>query len=147
MAAILISFLPRLVAHRRSLRFRLGRWMSIRTTSLRRASEAWALVSACWLVRAVAFFLLLGALGVGYSLPLALLFLCAGAAAAAIPVGLAGAATQIGVGGAALVASGVGTAQALHVAISVGVLGVVTGTAVLVAAVVWRSALSLLPST
>jgi hypothetical protein len=146
-AAILISFLPRLAAHRRSLRFRLGRWMSIRTTSLRRASEAWALVSACWLVRAVAFFLLLGALGVGYSLPLALLFLCAGAAAAAIPVGLAGAATQIGVGGAALVASGVGTAQALHVAISVGVLGVVTGTAVLVAAVVWRSALSLLPST
>jgi hypothetical protein len=50
--------------------------------SLRRAaSQAWALVSACWLVRAVALFLLLGTLGVGFSFPLALLFLCSGAAA------------------------------------------------------------------
>ena len=103
-------------------------------------------MSACWFVRAIAFFLLLGALGVGYSLPLALLFLCAGAAAAALPVGLAGAATQIGAGGAALVASGVDASKALHAALSVGVLGVVTGTAVLVAVVAWRGALSLLPS-
>jgi len=145
-AAVLISALPRLAANRRALRFRLGRWVSTRTTSLRRASEAWALVSACWFVRAVAFFLLLGALGVGYSLPLALLFLCAGAAAAALPVGLAGAATQVGAGGAALVATGVGASEALRVAVSIGVLGVLTGTAVLVTAVVWKSALSLLPS-
>ena len=42
--------------------------------------------------------------------------------------------------------SGVGASQALHVAVSIGVLGVITGTAVLVAAIVWRSALSLLAS-
>jgi hypothetical protein len=144
-AAAVISALPRVAASRRTLRFRLGRWVSTRTTSLRRASEAWALVSACWFVRAVACFLLLGALGVGYSISLALLFLCAGAAAAALPLGLAGAATQAGAGGAALTATGVGASEALHVAVSIGVLGVLTGTAVLVAAIVWRSGRSLLP--
>jgi hypothetical protein len=145
-AAAVIAMLPRMAASRRTLRFRLGRWVSGRTTSRRRASEAWALVSACWLVRAVACFLLLGALGVGYSISLALLFLCAGAAAAALPVGLAGAATQAGAGGAALAATGIGAPEALHVAVSGGVLGVLTGTAVLVAAVAWRSGRSLLPA-
>lgn len=146
-AAALIFALPRLAVHRRTLRFRLGCWLSTRATSRRRASEAWLLVSGCWLARAAACLLVLGALGVGYSLPLAILFLCAGAAAAALPVGLAGAATQVGAGGAVLVATGVGATQALHVALSVGLLGVLTGTAVLVVAVVWRSAQSLLPST
>jgi hypothetical protein len=70
-AAAVIVALPRLAGSRGALRFRLGRWLSPRTTSLRRASEAWALVSACWLVRAVACFLLLGILGLGYSVPLA----------------------------------------------------------------------------
>jgi hypothetical protein len=144
-AAAVIAVLPRVAASRRTLRFRLGRWVSTRTTSPRHASEAWALVSACWFVRAVASFLLLGTLGVGYSISLALLFLCAGAAAAALPLGLAGAATQAGVGGAALAATGVGPSEALHVAVSTGLLGVLTGTAVLVAAIVWRSGTSLLP--
>ena len=142
-AAAVIVALPRLAASRRALRFRLGRWLSPRTTSLRRASEAWALVSACWLVRAVAFFLLLGTLGLGFSLPLALLFLCAGAAAAALPIGPAGAATQVAAGAAALIASGVGGSEALAVAISVGALGVLTGAATFVFAVLWRTGTSL----
>jgi uncharacterized membrane protein YbhN (UPF0104 family) len=143
-AAVVISVLPRVAASRRMLRFRLGRWVSTRTTSRRLASEAWLLVSACWLMRAVAFFLLLGALGVGYSISLALLFLCAGAAAAALPLGLAGAATQAGAGGAVLAATGVSGTEALHVAVSIGVLGVLTGTAVLVATLLWRGGMSLL---
>jgi len=146
-AAAGIVALPRLAASRRALRFRLGRWLSPRTTSLRRASEAWALVSACWLVRAAAFFLLLGTLGLGFSLPLALLFLCAGAAGAALPIGPAGAATQVGAGAAALIASGVGASQALAAAISVGALGVVTGAATLLFAVAWRTGSSLLAHT
>jgi uncharacterized membrane protein YbhN (UPF0104 family) len=142
-ATAVILALPRLAASRR-LRFRLGRWVSPRTTSGRAASQAWALVSACWLVRAVALFLLLGTLGVGYSFPLALLFLCAGAAGAALPIGPAGAATQVGVGGAALVASGVGTSKALSVAVSVGALRIFSaGGAVFLCAVAWRTALSL----
>src|SRR5205085_12304796 len=143
-AAALIVFLPRLARSRRSLRFRLGRWLSPRTTSLRRASQAWALVSTCWLVRAVALFVLMGALGIGYSFPPALLFLCAGAAAAALPIGPAGAATQVGAGAAALLASGVGASQALGVAISLGALGVLSGAAILLFAVAGRSARSFL---
>jgi uncharacterized membrane protein YbhN (UPF0104 family) len=142
-AAALILALPRLAASSRALRFRVGRWLSPRTTSRRAASEAWALVSACWLVRAVALFLLLGTLGVGFSFPLALLFLCAGAAAAALPIGPAGAATQVGAGGAALIASGIGASKALSVAISVGALGIFSGTAIFLFAVLWRSGLAL----
>jgi len=51
-AAAVIVALPRVVASRHCLRFRLGRWLTPRTTSLRRASQAGALVLACWLVRA-----------------------------------------------------------------------------------------------
>jgi hypothetical protein len=142
-AAAVIVALPRLAASRRALRFRLGRWLSPRTTSLRRASEAWSLVSACWLVRAVALFLLLGTLGIGFSFPLALLFLCAGAAAAALPIGPAGAATQVGAGATALIASGFGASQSLAVALTVGALGVLSGAAILLFAVAWRTGMSL----
>jgi uncharacterized membrane protein YbhN (UPF0104 family) len=141
-AALLILALARLSASRRSLAFRFGRWLSSRATPLRRASEAWALVSACWLARAVAFFHLLGTLGVGFSVPLTLLLLCAGAAAAALPIGPAGAATQVGAGAAALIASGVGSSQALAATVAVGALGVLSGAAVFVAAVVWRTGLT-----
>jgi uncharacterized membrane protein YbhN (UPF0104 family) len=142
-AAAVIVALPRLAASRRAMRFRLGRWLSPRTTSLRAAAQAWALVSGCWLVRAVALFLLLGALGVGFSFPLALIFLCAGAAAAALPIGPAGTATQVGASAAALIASGVGASQALGVAVSIGALGVFSGAAIVLFAVAWRMGLRL----
>jgi lysylphosphatidylglycerol synthase-like protein len=145
-AAAAIVALPRLIGCRRASRFRLGRWLSPRTTSLSQASQAWALVSACWVVRAVALFLLLGTLGVGYSVPLALLFLCAGAAAAALPIGPAGTATQVGAHSAALLASGVGASQALSVSVSVGALGVLAGGAIFLFAVAWRTGVSLVPA-
>jgi hypothetical protein len=145
-AAAVIVALPRLSTSERALRFRLGRWLSPRTTSLRRASEAWALVFACWLVRAVACFVLLGTLGIGYSIPRALLFLCAGAAAAALPIGPAGTAAQVGGGAAALIASGSGASQALAVAVSVAALGVLSGAAIVVFAVAWRVRLSVNPT-
>ena len=107
--------------------------------------EAWALVSACWLLRAVALFLLLGTLGLGFSFPLALLFLSAGAAAAALPIGPAGAATQAGASGAVLIASGVGASQAIDVALAVGILGVLSGAAILLFAIIWRTGLLLMP--
>src|SRR5438132_3405128 len=138
-AAVLIVSLPRLVASRRALRFRLGRWLSPRTTSLRRASQGWVLVSACWLVRAIALFLLLGTLGIGFSFPLALLFLCAGAAAAALPIGPAGAATQVSASATALIASGFGVSQALAAAVSVSALGVLSGAAIFLFALARRT--------
>ena len=145
-AAAVIVALPRLAASRRALRFRLGRWLSPRTTSLRRASEAWALVSACWLARAIAVYLLLGTLGIDFSAPLALLFLCAGAAAAALPIGPAGAATQIGAGATALIASGVGASAALAAAVSVATLGVLSGAVIVGVAVAWRTGRWLAPT-
>jgi uncharacterized membrane protein YbhN (UPF0104 family) len=145
-AAAAVIVLPRLAGSKRALRFRLGRWLSPRTTSLDRATQAWAFVFACWLVRGVACFILLGTLGLGYSFPLALLFLCAGAAAAALPIGPAGAATQAGAGTAALAAAGVGTSQALAASVSVGALGVFCGAAVLLFAVAWRTGRLLLPA-
>lgn len=112
-AAAVIVALPRLAESRRARRFRLGRWLNPRTTSLCRAAQAWAFVSGCWRVRGLAFLILLGTLGLSYSFPLALLFLCAGAAAAALPIGPAAAATQAGAGTATLAAAGIGTSQAL----------------------------------
>ncbi len=144
-AAALILGLPHLARSRRVMSYRLGRWLSPRTTSPRRAVEAWILVSACWLIRGLALFLLLGTLGIGYSIPLSLLFLCAGAAAAALPVGPAGTATQAGAGAAALIGSGVGGSQAVAVAISVAALGVFSGAAVFLFAITWRAGVSLLP--
>ncbi len=143
-AAAVIVALPRLAGSKRALRFRLGRWLSPRTTSLHRATQAWALVIGCWVVRGVACFIMLGTLGLGYSFPLALLFLCAGAAA--LPIGPAGAATQAGVGTAALAASGIGTSQALAASVSVGALGVFSGAAVLLFAVAWRTVRLLVPA-
>lgn len=145
-AAAVIVALPRLAKSKRALRFRLGRWLSPRTTSLYRATQAWAFVIGCWLVRGVACFILLGTLGLSYSFPLALLFLCAGAAAAALPIGPAGAATQAGAGTAALAASGIGTSQALAASVSGAALGVFSGTAVLLFALAWRTGRLLLPA-
>ena len=144
-AATLIVALPRLVTSGSVARFRVGRWLAARTTSRRLASEAWLFVSACWAVRGVAFFLVLGTLGVGFSLPLALLFLCAGAAAAALPIGPAGAATQVGAGAAALMAAGVGASPAVAVALAAGALGVLAGAAAVLGAVAWRVTLALAP--
>jgi hypothetical protein len=136
-AAIVVATLPRLAASRRARRFRIGRWAGPRTTSLRSASEAWGIVSACWVIRALAVFLVLGTIGVGFSPSLALLVLCAGAAAAALPLGLAGTATQVGAGVTALVASGIGASEALGAAVSLAALGVFSGAAVLLIAVGW----------
>jgi uncharacterized membrane protein YbhN (UPF0104 family) len=145
-ASAVIVALPRLAGSERALRFRLGRWLSPRTTSLSRATQAWAFVLGCWLVRGVACFILLGTLGLGYSFPLALLFLCAGAAAAALPIGPAGAATQAGAGTAALAAAGVGASQALAASVSVGALGVFSGAAVLLFAFAWHTGRLLMPA-
>jgi len=135
-AAAAIVVLPRAASTRYAARFRIGRWLRPRTSSLRSATEAWTLVSACWLLRALAVFLVLGTVGLGFSLPLALLFLCAGAAAVAVPFSPAGGtATQVGAGATALVAAGTGTTPAIGAAVSIAALGVFSGAAVLLLAI------------
>ena len=142
-AAALIVALPRMATSRRVLRFRIGRWLRPRTTSLRAASLAWILVSAGWLTRVVGLLLLLGALGVGYSLTLAILFLCATSAAAALPIGPGGTATQVSAGAAVLIASGAGVSEALGVAVAVHAIGMLVGASILVCAAAWRTGVHL----
>jgi uncharacterized membrane protein YbhN (UPF0104 family) len=144
-AAVVVVAMPSMAATKLLLRFRLGRWLRPRTTSLRDALEALAFVSACWLTRIVGLFLLLGALGIGFSFTLALLFLCASSAAAALPVGPGGTATQAGAGAAALIASGVGASDAFAVALASQAVGLLVGGAILVVATVWRTGLRLVP--
>jgi hypothetical protein len=144
-AAVVIVAMPGMATSRLVLRFRLGRWLRPRTTPLRDSLEAFALVSACWLSRIVGLFLLLGALGVGFSVTLALLFLCASSAAAALPVGPGGTATQAGAGAAVLIASGVGASEALAVAIASQALGLLVGGAIFLAATAWRTGVRLSP--
>jgi hypothetical protein len=129
-AAALVVVLPRLAA-KTLVRYRAGRWLSPRTVSPRNASVIAALLFVCWLARAVAIMVLLGTLGVGFSFPLAVLFLCAGKAAGALPGG------QAGAGGAVLIASGVGGARAIDVAVTGQALAVLCGVAMLLFALLW----------
>ena len=108
-AAALVVALPTLAGTRRLLSFRLGRWLRPRTISLRDASGAWAFACAHWLVRALALRASARNPRAGFSITLAMVFLCAGAAVGALPIAPAGAATQAGAGAAGLVAAGVGT--------------------------------------
>jgi len=137
-AAALLVALPAVVGTRRLLSFRLGRWLRPRTISLRDASGAWAFACAHWLMRALALVLLLGTLGAGFSITLAMVFLCAGAVVGALPIAPSGAATQAGAGAAGLVASGVGASQAIEVAVAGQTLGALAGIAILVFCLVRR---------
>lgn len=142
-ATALVLLLPRLTRMTKLLRFRLVRWLRPRATCARDASHAWWLVSVSWLVRAVALFLLLHTFGVATSLPLAIMYLCAAAASAAIPIGPAGAATQVTAGAALLIVAGVSASSALGFALAAQALGILAGAVVFLIAVAWRAALGL----
>lgn len=137
-AAVVIAVLPRLIASGRLIRFRLARWLGARVIPPRDAWQAWVLVLASWLTRAFGLFLLLHALGFALSLPVAIAFLCAAAASGALPIAPAGAATQAGAGAAILIASGVGTSNAISFAVGAQALLIVAGAAVLVFAALWH---------
>jgi uncharacterized membrane protein YbhN (UPF0104 family) len=142
-AGALVLALPRLSRSVRVTRFRLGRWLGRHATSRQDSAHAWAIVSVSWVVRALALYVLLGALAVGHSFPLALLFLTATAAASVLPVGPAGAATQVGAGAAALAAAGVPVSRAVAFGIAAQGLVVLAGAAVVVLAGAWEARLRL----
>jgi Lysylphosphatidylglycerol synthase TM region len=137
-AAAVILLLPRVSAATRLARFRLVTWLAPRATPWREAARAWGLVVTSWLVRVAAVFLLLATFGIGLSVPLAVMFICAGAASAAIPIGLAGAATQVAAGTTLLVVSGVDAPQALGFSLAAQALLIFSGGAIFLAAVAWR---------
>ncbi len=139
-AAALVLFLPRIARFGWVARFKLGRWLQEHCACRRSASEAWFLISVSWALRGLAVFVLLNALAVGSSFPLALAFLCASAASAALPIAPAGAATQAGAGAAILIVSGIPKAEAIAFSVAAQALVIVVGAAVVAAAGVWHLA-------
>jgi hypothetical protein len=140
-AATVILLLPRVSAVTRLARFRIVSWLAPRATPWREAARAWGLVATSWVVRVAAIFLLLATFGIGLSVPLAVMFICAGAASAAIPIGPAGAATQVAAGTTLLVVSGVDPPRALGFALAAQALLIFSGGAIFLAAVAWRLSL------
>jgi uncharacterized membrane protein YbhN (UPF0104 family) len=145
-AALLVLFLPRIARLRFVSRWKVGRWLKEHTACPRSASEAWFFISVSWGLRGLAVFVLLNALAVGGSFALALAFLCASAASAALPIAPAGAATQAGAGAAILIVGGVPKAQAVAFAVAAQGLVIFVGAAVVAAAGLWALACRLRPS-
>jgi hypothetical protein len=142
-AALLVLSLPRIARTSFIRRWKVGRWLQEHTACQRSASEAWFLISVSWALRALAVFVLLNALAVGASFPLALAFLCASAASAALPIAPAGAATQAGESAAILIIGGVPKGEAFAFAVAAQGLIIVVGAAVVAAAAVWALAFKL----
>ena len=134
-AGALVVLLPRLMRSGRLIKYRLAHWVHERLIPLRQARIAVLFIFASWVTRAVGLYLLLAAMGMSLSFPLAIGFLCASAAASALPIApAAGAAAQAGGGAALLVASGIPTAEAVDFAISAQALVIFAGAAVVLVA-------------
>jgi uncharacterized membrane protein YbhN (UPF0104 family) len=140
-AAVVVAMLPRLARWRRVRRHRAGRWLGSHAGCPRETVAAWLLISISWALRGTAVFLLLNALSLKGSFPLALTFLCASAASAALPNAPAGAATQAGAGAAILIASGVHAGDAVAFSVAAQAIVVVTGAAVMLLIAAWHVAL------
>jgi hypothetical protein len=140
-AGVVVAFLPKLACSSKLSRFRVMRWMQEHTHCTKEAWAAWVLVSFSWALRGTAIFLLLNALAMGKaSFPVALAFLCASAASAALPIAPAGAATQAGAGAAILIASGVPNGEAIAFSVAANAMVIVTGAAVVLLIGGWHLA-------
>src|SRR5207237_10858165 len=146
LAAAIVALLPTLAGRSFAARFRLGRWLAGHTHCNRRAVAALMFISVSWALRGTAVFLLFDALSMRSSFPLALAFLCASAASAALPIAPAGAATQAGAGAAILIASGVHATEAIAFSVAAQALAILAGAAILVAAALWQARLRLVPA-
>jgi len=145
LAGAFVAFLPRLAAHRRIERFKVVRWIAEHTTTPREAAQAWSLVVVSWILRVFAVFVLLDALAVRTSIPLALGFLCASASAAALPIAPAGGVAQAGAGAALLAAAGVHASEAAAFAVAAQGMIVLAGAGVLVLTTTMHVARTRLP--
>jgi hypothetical protein len=132
LAGAFVAFMPRLVCHHWIERFKFVRWCGQHTASPKEAANAWGLVAISWVLRVLAVFVLLDALSVGTSIPLAMGFLCASASAAALPIAPAGGVAQAGAGAAILVSAGVHGSEAAAFAIAAQGMIVLAGAGVIV---------------
>jgi uncharacterized membrane protein YbhN (UPF0104 family) len=138
LAALVVAMVPKFAGMRRVMRFRVGRWLSEHTQCRKESMAALLLIFVSWALRGTAVFLLLNALALKGSFPLALGFLCASAASAAVPIGPAGAAMQAGAGAALLMMSGVPKAEAIAFSVAAQAVIVVTGAALILMLAGWQ---------
>jgi uncharacterized membrane protein YbhN (UPF0104 family) len=139
LAAAVVFALPRLARLRAIARFRIVGFVGDNAAPSGEAAWAWAGVFCSWLLRALAVFLLLAALGLGTDFSLALAFVCAASASAVLPVAPAGAAVQAGAGAAILAASGMHTEDAVAFGIAAQGLLMATGAAFVLALGAWHA--------
>jgi uncharacterized membrane protein YbhN (UPF0104 family) len=138
-AAGVVVALPRVARRTWFERFRLARWVRDNATPTREAVWAWAAVAVSWVLRSLAVFVLLAALGFGFDFALALSFVCASSASAVLPIAPAGAAMQAGAGAAILAASGVHTDQAVAFGVAAQALLMISGAAFVLALGAWHA--------
>jgi uncharacterized membrane protein YbhN (UPF0104 family) len=138
-AAAVVVGLPRLARLGVFSRFKLARWVGDNATPPREAIWAGLAVATSWVLRALAIFVLLAALGFGVDFALALAFVCASSAAAVLPVAPAGAAMQAGAGAAILIASGVHANDAVAFGIAAQALLMAAGAAFVIALAAWHA--------
>jgi uncharacterized membrane protein YbhN (UPF0104 family) len=145
LAAVVVSMVPKFAGMRRVMKYRVGRWLSEHTQCRKESLAALFLISISWALRGTAVFLLLNALALRGSFPLALGFVCASAASAAVPIGPAGAAMQAGAGATLLALSGVPKGEALAFSVAAQALVVVTGAAVILLVAAWQVGIRIRP--
>jgi uncharacterized membrane protein YbhN (UPF0104 family) len=138
-AAAVVLLLPRIARVRRLARFRVAGWVGEHSASRRESVAAWAGVAASWLLRGLAIYVLLAALGFGSDFALALAFLCASSASAVLPIAPAGAATQAGAGAAILIASGVHADRAIAFGIAAQASVIAAGALFVLALGAWHA--------
>jgi uncharacterized membrane protein YbhN (UPF0104 family) len=138
-AAAVVLALPRLARAGLLSRFKLAGWIGDNATPPRQAVWAWLAVATSWVLRALAIFVLLAALGFGVDFALALAFVCASSAAAVLPVAPAGAAMQAGAGAAILIASGVHADDAVAFGIAAQALLMAVGATFVLGLVAWHA--------
>ena len=138
-STLIVLVLPRLERNGRLARFRIVRWLSAHSAGTLDTAKAGLFIGVSWSLRAVALYILFIALGLQASFVLALLFLCASAASAALPIAPAGQATQAGAGAAVLALAGVGASSAVAFAVAAQGLVVLTGAVVLLLAGAWEA--------
>jgi len=138
-AAGVVLALPRLARVRRLSRFRIAHFVRDNATEPREAARAWVGVAASWVLRTVAVYVLLAALGFGTNFALALAFVCASSASAVLPVAPAGAAVQAGAGAAILAAAGIHAEDAVAFGIAAQALTIAAGAAFVLALGAWHA--------
>jgi uncharacterized membrane protein YbhN (UPF0104 family) len=138
LAATVVAMVPKFGGMRRVMKYRIGRWLSEHTQCQRESLAALILISVSWTLRGTAIFLLLNALSMKGSYILALGFVCASAASAALPIGPAGAAMQAGAGATLLALNGVPKPDAIAFSVAAQALVVVTGAAVILLVAAWQ---------